>query len=327
MTCMVVDFEDRSGGLDPDESRKAGPAPPLERLLVGSSRGMRRVRKRIDGLAPMHVPVLVHGEPGTGRDCVAEALHRLRDGAEVALARIACASPEAERVPRDAPAVYLDEVGRLSARAQDLWLEQICAARQKPASHRPRVYASTSEDLLALAQDGTFHAALARELNRFTVLLPPLRERKADLPALVSALLERIGARFDRPGARVLPAGLARMKQYRWPGNVRELEKMLEQLTAYSKDGRITGAEVEDAFNEDPRSVAARRRKRERQECEELAALLAESGGNINAVADKLSLSRTAVTHRAQKWGLMPKPRRRSRAKAKAKRGSRPRPE
>jgi DNA-binding NtrC family response regulator len=280
----------------------------LAEQVAGRSAAMRRVRERIRALAGLSVPVLVRGEPGAGRDQVARAIHALGSGADAALltVRAGSASP-APRLPAGG-AWFLDEVGRYSPAEQAHWFEQLRAA--EAAGHgSPRVFACTSEDLAERAGGGAFHAGLADKLQRFAILLPPLRERLEDVAQLAPLLAARIGAAMGRPGVQLDRGALALLREQQWPGNVRELAGVLERLVAFSARGAITRERVREVLGESPGGVDSLRLRREAQQREELVALLADCRGNLAEVARRQNLSRGAVIYRAQKHGLLPKPR------------------
>ncbi len=279
--------------------------PTPEARVVGRSAAMRRVRARIAGLGPLQVPVLVVGERGSGRDWVVNALHGAsRDGA-FTLPTLRGDAAAAGRAPASARAVYLDEVGALLPEAQRHWLERLDGKGGAPRD-RVRLYASTSEDLASRARDGSFLSMLADRLLRFRIELPPLRDRLEDVPALVAALVPKLGTRLGRVHARVLPAALARLAQHPWAGNVRELEDVLERMIAFSADGQVTRSHVDEALASARESVVSLRGRWESRQRDELVRLLEVCGGNLAEVARRLDMSRSAIVYRAKKYGLLP---------------------
>jgi two-component system response regulator AtoC len=279
----------------------------LAELVAGRSPAMRRVRERIRALAGLHVPVLVRGEPGTGRDQVARAIHALGGGGDAPLLTVrAGAAAPAPRLPAGG-AWFLDEVARFSPPEQAHWFERLRAS--DAASGSARVLACASEDLAERASAGAFHVGLAEKLQRFALLLPPLRERTEDIAQLAPLLAARIGAGMGRPGVQLDRGALLLLREQQWPGNVRELASVLERLVAFSARGEITRERVREVLGETPGGVDSLRLRREAQQREELVALLADCRGNLAEVARRQNLSRGAVIYRAQKHGLLPKPR------------------
>jgi DNA-binding NtrC family response regulator len=285
-----------------------GPGPgaqaALERRVAGGSAAMRRVRARVEALATLRVPVLVAGEPGVGHDCAARALHAFGADADATFRPIRCGATDLRPDRLAGAFVYLDRVERLAPVDQSRWLGTLTGA---PARHRPRrVVASTCEELDRIAHEGRFLPELARCLGRFAVRLPPLRERRADLPELVPLLVARAAAALGRDAARVTPAAVARLAARPWPGNVRELAEVCERLAAFATRGEIHADLVSEVLGELRGTLPRARARADWRQREELVRLLDECGGNLAEVARRLSLSRGGVAHRARKFGLLP---------------------
>ena len=281
----------------------------LETRVAGNSRAMHRIRERIAALAPLKVPVLVCGESGTGRDCIVNALHLLSSRGDTPLISIRGGDPNSLKVPPPGSVVYLDEIGRLEPDEQVRWFEYIREMEKSGPRRVARVYASTSADLGASAGEGSFHPKLSNQLLRFTILLPPLRERIEDLDQIVPIIVTRLGEAMGRERAHIEAPAIEYLKSQPWLGNVRELSAVLEKLVAFSPRGDVTRDRVEQVLGELPASVASIRSRRGRRQREELSALIDSCGGNLAEVARQLSISRGAVIYRAQKYGLLKKPR------------------
>ena len=238
------------------DTRRSAQTAKLEEVIAGRSARMRRVRERIQGLAPLPVHVLVCGESGTGRDLAVTALHQLSPNSELPLLALAACSPAAAKPPTAIRAVYLDGVGRLPPDAQLRWLHRLREADGRNVPSPLRVYASTAEDLAGRAREDSFHPELASRLLRFTIDLPPLRDHLEDIAPLLSVLVPRIGARLGRGRVRVLPSAIARLKQHPWAGNVRELSEAVERLIAFTPGGVISRAQVDQVLRATPESVS-----------------------------------------------------------------------
>jgi DNA-binding NtrC family response regulator len=263
---------------------------------------MQRVRERVAALASLSVPVLVRGEEGSGRSHVVGALRALRGEAEHELWTLRTGDRRL-LAPLDARrSIVLDEVALLSPVEQARWRDALLGTRA-PVS----LYATSSEDLADSARRGAFDPALADALSRFAIALPPLRERRGDLPELVAALAERACARLGRDRVAWSRPALRLLQAQSWPGNARELAAAVERLAAFAAGARIERSHVEALFDESPRSVGATRRARTRHQREELLRLIDETGGNLAEVARRLEMSRGGVISRAQKFGLMRK--------------------
>jgi len=280
----------------------------LAQLIAGRSIAMRRVRERIRALAGLRVPVLVRGEPGSGRDQVARAIHLCGGSGDAPF--LALRAGSASPAPRIAAggSFFLDEISRYSPAEQAHWFERVRAGDVE-APGAPRVLASACEDLAERAREGAFHPGLAEKLQRFEILLPPLRDRLEDIAVLAPRLAARIGAEMGRPAVQLDRGALALLRAQQWPGNVRELASVLERLVAFSPRGTISRERAREVLEESRDSVDSLRSHREHQQREELVALLAACQGNLAEVARRQGLSRGAVIYRAQKHGLLPKPR------------------
>ncbi len=257
----------------------------------------------------MKVPVLVCGESGTGRDCIVNALHLLSSRGDTPLISIRGGDPISLKVPPPGSVVYLDEIGRLEPDEQVRWFEYIREMEKSGPRRVARVYASTSADLGASAGEDSFHPKLSNQLLRFTILLPPLRERIEDLDQIVPIIVTRLGEAMGRERAHIEAPAIEYLKSQPWLGNVRELSAVLEKLVAFSPRGDVTRDQVEQVLGELPASVASIRSRRSRRQREELSALIDSCGGNLAEVARQLSISRGAVIYRAQKFGLLKKSR------------------
>ena len=272
-----------------------------EDAIVGRSAPMQRVRERVEALARLSVPVLVRGEEGSGRSHVVAALRKLRGETDTELWSLRAGDRRLLAPLDPRRCVVLDDVTQLSPVEQVRWRDVLQSTR----SPRGSLYATSSEDLTDVARRGVFDPALAESLSRFAIALPPLRERREDLPELVDALSLRAGARLGREPVVFGRAALRVLQAQSWPGNVRELAGAVERLVAFATGTRIERSQVEALFEESPRSVGATRRARSRRQRDELLRLIDETGGNLAEVARRLEMSRGGVIYRAQKFGLM----------------------
>jgi len=251
-------------------SRAAGPLPPapLENV-AGRSPAMLEVFKTVARVAPGRTSVLIFGESGTGKELVARALHRLSPRAERPFVPVnVSAIPEglleselfghvrgaftgATATRRglfdeaDGGTLFLDEIGDLSAALQAKLLRALQEQRIKPVGGNEehpvdvRLVAATHRDLEAMVRAGRFREDLFYRLNVIAISLPPLRERREDIPVLVEHFL----GRHERDTGLRAPAlsseALAALKAYDWPGNVRELENVLQRAVLLSTHGTI----------------------------------------------------------------------------------------
>ncbi|KQO26894.1 AAA family ATPase [Acidovorax sp. Leaf76] len=244
-----------------------------ENTLVGPSQAMREVHKRIGLAAASHVPVLVLGETGTGKDMVARALHRHSDRAHAPFVAINCAAIPPELLESelfghvrgaftgatgdrpgcfraaDGGVLLLDEIGDMALPVQAKILRVLQAGEVTPlGSHRTvkvdvRVVAATHHDLAAAVRAGRFREDLYYRLDVLSIRVPPLRERLADIVPLAEHFL-RLAAGHGVPKALSADAAQA-LLQYRWPGNVRELRNRMERCQALVRHPVISAADVQ----------------------------------------------------------------------------------
>ena len=234
------------------------------RLLTGESSAMKAVRLAIQQVARTDSTVLILGETGTGKELVARAIHQLSPRRDHLLVAVNCAAlapgvvaselfgheqgaftgASRRRAGRFELAhqgtIFLDEVGELIPEMQVMLLrvlqERIIerVGGSGPLAVDVRVIAATHQDLAAAMNQGRFRADLYFRLNVFPIHVPPLRERREDIPDLVHHFLHQFGRRLNKPVERVSPAALKSLQEYHWPGNVRELENLSERAMIVS---------------------------------------------------------------------------------------------
>jgi len=241
----------------------AGAPSDLERL-VGESEAMRNVKQRIAKVARSMAPVLIRGESGTGKELVARALHASSQRADGPLVAVNCgAIPEnlleaeffgarkgsytGANADRDGyfqaargGTLFLDEIGDLPLAMQAKLLRAIQERSVRPLGSTQeetvdvRIVSATHRDLAADVQAGRFRQDLYYRLNVIEIVIPPLRERREDLPALCAALLDRIAGEAGLPVPALTAQALAALARHPLTGNVRELENLLHRAVALS---------------------------------------------------------------------------------------------
>jgi formate hydrogenlyase transcriptional activator len=229
------------------------------RLLTGESPAMKAVRLAIRQVAGTDSTVLILGETGTGKELVARAIHQLSPRRDHLLVTVNCAAfapgvitselfghePGAftgasrRRFGRFELAqqgtLFLDEVGELTPEVQVMLLrvlqERVVerVGGSEPIPVDVRVIAATHQDLAVAMNQARFRADLYFRLHVFPIRVPPLRERRDDIPDLVKHFLHHFGRRMNRHVDRISPAALQLLMGYHWPGNVRELENLIER--------------------------------------------------------------------------------------------------
>jgi DNA-binding NtrC family response regulator len=285
---------------------KALPADLSSRIaerILGESPAVQRVRERIAGLAALAEPVAICGEPGSGRDTVARALHDfgVTRGGEF-LQVDSSGRGATGRLPESAT-IYLDDLDGFPRDAQRYWFERLSAGA-RIHSLQMRVIASLSRPVAMALEERRLDPELARWFLRFEISLPPLRERPSDIPILAHALAERLGRSLGRPGVRLAPEVTRRLREEHWPGNVRELALVLEKLIAFSPSKEIRLADLVEILAEVRESVARIRERQGMIERQTLIDTLRSTGGNVTRAAERLGRSRAAVYRLAEKHGL-----------------------
>ena len=294
-----------------------------ERLvdLLGRSAAMQKVFRHVARVADATATVLVTGEHGTGKALVARALHALSPRAAAPFEAVHCAAlpsagaaealfgaGEPGRAGRFAAAgdgtLFLDDVGELPLELQPLLLRALEARR--PA----RVVAATHRDLLAEVAEGRFREDLYYRLAVIPVHLPPLRERREDVPLLLEHFLAAASRRLGRQRPRFASALTRRLLDHAWPGNVRELENTVERLVLLGGDRPLDledlppgcapdGAGRAGGFTLDPAGIDW-----ERHEQDALTQALTLARGNRAQAAKLLGLGYKAFLYRLEKHGV-----------------------
>jgi DNA-binding NtrC family response regulator len=281
----------------------ASSAPERPPVLAGSSAPIQDVMRRIFAVAPTDAPLLIRGPRHAGQQQVAGYVHQLSPRSGERLVVVACDGDSA--FSKAGPGtVLLDEVERLSIRAQQSWLHALAQLESGSLRMPLRILASTCVDLRLLADEGRFDRRLAERLERFAITLPRLRDRSGDVPDLVGAYLPRIGARLGRPGCSIDGAALRRLREHGWEEELFELERVLESLVAFSPQGSIGLRDVDNVLS-DLASPLARIAERRRNEERKLLLDLYEKHGSYSGVARALGVTRNAAKYRLAKHSLL----------------------
>ncbi len=329
--------QDRDAGA-PAAGRQA--TPPRE--LIGRSAAMLAVSKEIALSAASRASVLITGESGTGKEVVARLIHQHsgRGGRFVAVncAAIVDTLLESELFGHekgaftgaagrkqgkfelaDGGTLFLDEVGELAPQLQ----AKLLRALQERVFERVggtasiasdvRIVAATNRDLFVEAREGRFREDLIYRLNVVGIHLPPLRERREDIPLLTLALLDRIAGALDTSALTLSEAAQQRLNTHDWPGNVRELENVLTQAAVHARGGRITP----DLLNLNPTIVGAPPdtdgnpvdgadflRSLEQVEAEHIQRVLLHTEGHKGQASRILGISRPALDRKIKKYAL-----------------------
>jgi len=303
--------------------------------IVGSSQKLRQMLARVEKVAPTQSTVLLIGETGTGKELVANEIHRRSPRAGRALIKVNCAAlPEAliaselfghergaftgaleRRAGRfelaSGGTLFLDEVGELSAEMQVALLRVLQEGEFERVGGREtlrtdaRVIAATNRDLPQAVEQGRFRSDLFYRLNVFPIEIPALRERADDIPILVEYFTSRHGARLGKKFQRVDRRSMERLLAYSWPGNVRELENVIERAAILSEGEKLSIDEASfSAAAGGPRDPAREAGTLREQEKHAIEAALSLSRGRVSGAggaASRLGVPPTTLESKIKK--------------------------
>lgn len=303
------------------------------RELVASSAAMREVKATLVAVAPTASSVLIEGETGTGKEVVAAAIHRLSPRRDRPFLPINCGAIPADLLESelfghvrgafsgavsDTPGlfraaeggtVFLDEVAELPLPLQVKLLRVLQERAVRPVGSTRsfpfdcRLVAATNQPLEEAVRSGLVRSDLYYRLNVVKVVLPPLRERREDITALVAHFLRDLNDRFGRRVREVSPDAMAMLLAYDFPGNVRELEHLLERAFALGARDVIDSSDLPDLRS---RRTAGEESPLERAERETILKTLSRTGGDKDAAARELGISRRTLYRRLRDFSLGP---------------------
>jgi DNA-binding NtrC family response regulator len=303
-----------------------------ETEMIGSSAGMVAIYKTISLAAPTDATVLIEGETGTGKELIARMIHRNSARADHPFVAVDCGGITPSLVEselfgalrgaytgadRDRTGyfeaanhgtVFLDEVGEIELNAQ-LKLLRFLQEREirpvggtKPKAIDVRVVAATNCDLKKMVDEGRFREDLWYRLNVIRIEVPPLRERRGDVPLLAQLFVRRSNERYGQD-AKLTESGLKALEEYSWPGNVRQMQHMIERMTILSPNGRIDDMLVRTTISSmDPREAAGE--SLADTEAEQIRRVLAAAGGNKSRAAKILGIERKTLYRKLERMGL-----------------------
>jgi len=303
--------------------------------VIGNSPALEAVLEQVERVAPTDSTVLIQGETGTGKELIAHAIHNLSSRCGQSFVRLNCAAIPldlleselfghergaftgaiAQKIGRfelaDKGTLFLDEVGdipptlqpKLLRVLQEQEFERLGSARTHQVN--VRLVAATHRDLTDMVKRGEFRSDLYYRLNVFPVLLPPLRARREDIPALVAHFVEIFGRRMDKQIEDVPAETISALSSYEWPGNIRELQNLIERAVILSNEGVLPNPLPAAGTQGVVTSAAATTLK----DSERALILRTLEGvgwviGGPKGAATKLGLKRTTLIKRMQKLGI-----------------------
>jgi transcriptional regulator with GAF, ATPase, and Fis domain len=332
---------------------EASPVPATESAvpngIIGSSPGVRQLLQLVKKVSTSELAVLLQGESGTGKELLARAIHDSSTRADKPYVKVHCAalSPSLleselfghvkgaftgahrDKVGRFELAhggtLFLDEIGDISLEVQTKLLRVLQektferVGSSEPVQADVRVIAATHQDLQQLITQGRFREDLFYRLNGFPITLPPLRDRREDIPELTLHFLAQCSKRCGKQVLGLEDDAMARLKAYHWPGNIRQLENVIERavvivegptITEYELPPEVLAAVEESATPEDldstisTKGIEVERAAHDRQERERLVRALAAANGIKAEAARALGLKRSTLVSRLKKHGL-----------------------
>ena len=309
--------------------------------VVGSSERMQRVLDVVERVARSEATVLITGESGTGKELIAKGIHFSGTRAERPFVALNCAAIPETLIESElfghkrgsftgaiadtkgkfeeasGGTLFLDEVSGMPPVLQPKLLrvlqEQEIVRLGESASRKVdvRIIAATNRDLQTMIADKTFREDLYFRLAVVPIALPPLRERREDIPMLAEHFLKRAGERHKRGGIPMAREVFAALSAYSWPGNVRELENTIERMVVLAPDETITLEDLPDNIRRPPNHAAnvllelpTDGLSIEQVEREIIRQALEMHGGNQTRTARYLDITRSALIYRMQKYEL-----------------------
>jgi DNA-binding NtrC family response regulator len=305
--------------------------------LIAHSPAMHGVLDLVERVAPTGATLLIRGESGTGKEVIAKAVHHASPRSARPFVAVNCgAVPEtlleselfgftrgaftgavASKLGLFEEAhggtLLLDEIAEMPAALQVKLLRALQSGeiRRLGASQATtidvRVIAATNRDLAAMIADGSFREDLFYRLNVIEVVLPPLRERREDIPALAEYFMTRAGARLGRD-IRLAAETVERLLLYPWPGNVRELENAVERAAILARGDTVTPADlpphVAAGLNLGPSPALPRQTTLAETERDHILTTLERFGRNHSAAAEALGIGRTTLWRKLKEYGI-----------------------
>jgi two-component system nitrogen regulation response regulator NtrX len=312
--------------------------------VTGDSVPMKALRQQIKLMAPTNGRVLIYGESGTGKELIGRAMHAESLRKDRVFVELNCAAIPEDHIETelfgyrrgavagtpiekrgtferaDGGTLFLDEVGDMSLKTQARVLRALDEQRFLPVgATQPihvdvRVIAATNKDLEEEIARGNFREDLFYRLNVIPFFVPPLRDRKEDIPLLVKEFLQEFGQQYGRPHVEMHPDALDSLRQYNWPGNVRELRNLVERVLILNpKSQRIERKHLPALIARDPARDGLRTRgedfstlqeARDAYERDYILKKLDECHGHVTRTAEALGLERSHLYRKMRALGI-----------------------
>ncbi len=324
----AIERAEAARGEERDDEAEEEELPETE--FIGSSAAMVEIYKTVSRAAPTDATVVIEGETGTGKELVARMIHRNSRRANHPFVPVDCGSiapslleselfgamrgaftgADRDRVgvfeAANRGTVFLDEIGEIEMNFQLALLRfleghevrPVGASRSKEVD--VRVIAATNRDLQRMVDDEKFRKDLWYRLNTVRIFLPPLRERRGDIPLLARFYLNKYNGRYGRD-VRLMESGVRALQDYTWPGNVRQLQHMIERLTILAD--KVDSEAVHHALT----AMESREKPVETladAEEDQIRRVLAATGGNKSKAAQVLGIERKTLYRKLERMKL-----------------------
>ncbi|GAX90711.1 sigma-54-dependent Fis family transcriptional regulator [Effusibacillus lacus] len=301
--------------------------------IIGESKAVKDIINKSQMVAPTNVPVLLTGESGTGKERFAQAIHRASLRHRAPFLAINCGAIPKELMASElfgyepgtftggnpkgkagkfeeanGGTLFLDEIGEMPLDLQVFLLrvlqekEVIRLGSSKPIPVDVRIIAATNQNLTKLIEEGKFRADLYYRLNVVGLHLPPLRERKEDIPLLCDHFIRRCANKYGKSVTGASAEVLSFFLEYHWPGNLREMENVIEHAVLFASGEWIQMTDLPHSL---PPAVSNEEETPlELEEKRMLAQLIRETNGNLSEVARRCKIARTTLYRKMQKYNM-----------------------
>ncbi|MDR1714333.1 MAG: sigma-54 dependent transcriptional regulator [Prevotella sp.] len=305
--------------------------PPATNIVYGNSTLSKQMYEHIKLVAPTHLSVLIRGESGTGKEYTARMIHDNSQRKQAPFVAVDCGSLSKELAPSElfghlkgsftsaiadkkgvfeqagGGTVFLDEVGNLSYEVQVQLLRAIQERKIRPVGSASdikvdvRMIVATNENLETAISEGRFREDLYHRLNEFTLIVPPLRERKEDIVLFANSFLTDANKELERNVERFSEDSMSILKQYRWPGNLRELRNVIRRTVLFAKGTEIT-PDLLPEFIQIP--IQTEQTLLPADEREQILKALKITKGNKTKAANLLNIDRKTLYNKMHQYGM-----------------------
>ena len=302
-------------------------------FCVGGSPAMEKVYRTMEKVAGTDASILLLGENGTGKEIIAREIHRRSARSRevfvgVDLGALSSTLFESELfghvkgaftdAKEDRPGrfeiasggtLFLDEIGNIPASLQAKLLstlqnrEVTRIGTNRPVPVDIRLISATNKPVYELTASGLFREDLLYRINTIQIELPPLRERKEDIPQLLRFFLDKYSHKYNKPGFVIDPAAMTQLLAFNWPGNIRELQHMAEKAVIMGEGGRLQAADFLGGQTR-PQGNLKETLNLEQLEKDAITRAIEKSGGNITRAVKELGISRRAMYYKLRKYDL-----------------------